>query len=84
MRRLWVNTIIFDYPNPGHPVVLEGPLHAAAFLRKQWVWPRTKEYADALAACRDCVNGHTETAEPSFIAVKRALSSADVRTTQGS
>lgn len=84
MRRLWVNTIIFDYPNPGQPVVLEGPLQAAAFLRKQWVWPKTKEYADAVTACRDCVKGLTPTAEPSYAAVRRALKVADVRTSQGS
>ncbi|MDH2329114.1 DUF982 domain-containing protein [Cereibacter sp. SYSU M97828] len=77
-----MNTIIFDYPNPGQPVVLEGPVHAAAFLRRQWIWPRTDEYAAAVAACRDCVNGKTETAEPSYAAVKRALRAADVKVIQ--
>lgn len=78
MHRYWQKQISFDF-KPGMPVVLEGPLDAMTFLRLKWLWPITDEWIDAMEACEACMDRQTDTAEPSYAPVMRALARAGMK-----
>lgn len=77
MQRIWIKPIMFDI-KPGLPVILEGPLDAMTFLRLEWLWPITEEWKEAWESCDACLNRETDTAEPSYAPMMRALAKAGV------
>lgn len=78
MHGYWVVPITFEI-RPGLSITLEGPTDALSFLRGKWVWPITDEWIYAMAACEASMDRETDTAEPSYAPVRRALLSAGVK-----